>query len=130
MVDDAAMNAKVESAMELVRVLDSEGQPPRAALWVRPNERAGWKLWLLPNRSAQPSDVQEAFLSLARILSRHRAQIPGLDLEDIEIVDDAHKTVQGFLNMFSVEGVNSVRIANCVFNDMRLPEAIVLRLVS
>jgi hypothetical protein len=116
----------VTAGTNLLKVLDKEGVTPRAAMWVHNRETDTWRLWVVPAKS--DTDKRQFYRRIAEAMSKHRAQVEGLDISDTEYVLDTHPAIKALSRMFRVEGTSSIHVSENMLNGFYLPDGIILRM--
>ena len=130
MVEDALVNADVQAGQILVGLLDDEGMRPKAALWVYSNDHDRWRLWILPGINKEGDNPREIYSRIARVISKNRAKLQGIDIGDIEVLGPGNRAIAALSKLFHIEGISNVRLSSNRLNDIFLPDAIILRMAS
>lgn len=121
-MDQAAL---VNDGLKLVRWLDDTEIKPRAAMWVYNSETDTWRLWIVPGKKVEN---MEFYLTLSKIISEHRDEIPSFDVSLAELKSDTHPAVSGVAKLVHMPGLGSAHLSNNMFNGFYLPDGIVLRM--
>lgn len=119
-------NILVSSGHALVKALDDAGLQPRLAMWVHKTDTDTWKLWIVPPTGAK--DKQDFYRRVAHAVSKHRAELGGIDASDIEMVLDTHPAVKGLKVFLKAPGLGSIHFSGNMFNGFYLPDGIILRI--
>lgn len=120
-------NSLVSSGHALIKALDAAGLPPRIAIWVHSSDTDTWKLWIVPPDTIK--DKHEFYRTIAQIIAKHRVEVGGLVVSDIEMILDSHPAMQGLGRFIYVPGLNNVHFRGNLFNGFYLPNGIILRSV-
>ena len=126
MGQDALVMPNVAAGKKLVQFLDNTGIRPRVALWVHEREADRWRLWIVPAK--EQTDQREFYRQVVDVVSKHRAELSGLEASDTELISDSHPAIQGLGKFIRVEDGAEIRFASSVFNGYFLPDAIILRM--
>jgi hypothetical protein len=118
-------NVLVSGGQAVVKALDSEGIPPRVAMWVHNTDTDTWKLWIVP--PAGMKDKHEFYRRVAAIISKHRTDFGGIDTSDTEMVLDSHPAMKGLRKFIKAPGLGSIYFSGNRFNGFYLPDGIILR---
>lgn len=116
----------VKAGQEIVRLLDQTKIKPRAAVWVFNPDNDIWRLWIVATKKKQ--DQREFYRLLSESVTNNRDSLQGIDVSDIELVDESHPAIQGLQGFISVEGLSDVHMSNNTFNGFYLPDGIILRM--
>jgi hypothetical protein len=116
----------VKAGHLIVTALDDLKTPPRAAMWVNKSDIDAWKLWLVPHGSMK--DTREFYRRIAEIVTKHRAQMGGIDASDAEMVAADHPLMKAMSRIIRMEGLGDAQFSNSVFNGYYLPDGVVLRM--
>ena len=128
MVDASMVNA--EAGDRLVRLMDRAGEPPLAALWVYSGDHERWRLWLVPRTGARASQIAENYLKIAQLMNRNQDELAGLDIGDIEFVDNQHPAIAGLSKALRIDGLGRVPMHARLMGDYYLPDSIVMRMAG
>ena len=118
-------NTLVSSGHALLKRLDAAGLQPRLAMWVHNTEMDTWKLWLVPPTGVL--DKQDFYRQVAQIVSKHRAELGGIDVSDTEMILDTHPAVRGLKAFIKAPGLGNISFSGNRFNGFYLPDGIILR---
>jgi hypothetical protein len=116
----------VNAGHTIVKALDTAGIPPRAAMWVHNTDTNAWKLWIVPHASVK--DKRDFYRRIADIVSKHRAELGGIDASDTELVSDEHPAIRGLRVILKMPGLGAARFTDNRFNGFFLPDGIILRM--
>ena len=119
-------NTLVSAGHALVKALDATGLKPRLAMWVHATDTDTWKLWIVP--PAGLTDKQEFYRRVSVVITKHRADLGGIDASDTEMVLDSHPAVRGLRGFMRMPGLGSTYFSGNRFNDYYLPDGIILRI--
>jgi hypothetical protein len=128
MVDASLVN--VEAGDRLVRLMDHAGEPPLAALWVYSADHERWRLWLVPRTGARTNQIKENYLKIAELMSENWDELLGLDIGDIEFVENLHPAIAGLSKSLRIEGLGRVPLHGQLIDGYYLPESIVMRMAG
>ena len=117
-------NTLVSSGHALVKAMEAAGFRPRVAMWVHNTDIDTWKLWLVP--PAGHKDKADFYRRIAQIVSKHRAELGGIDASDTEMVLDSHPAMQGLGRFMKSPGLGNIRFSGNRFNGFYLPDGIIL----
>ena len=115
----------VAGGQALVRELAKIGFPPRVAMWVHFAETDTWKLWIVP--AAPITDMRQFYRQVAEIVTKHRADLGGIDASDTEMIPETHPAMKGLRRFLRASGLTSVHFPGNRFNGYYLPDGIILR---
>ena len=116
----------VKSGHVLVKALDAQNLPPRAAVWVHNTDTDTWKLWLVPDPALK--DQRAFYRTLSAIVSKNRDQLGDIDASDVELVADDHPAINGLKAFIKMPGLGDAHLSNNRLNGFFLPDGIVLRM--
>jgi hypothetical protein len=119
-------NVLVTAGTNLLRVLDQEAYAPRAAIWVHNPETNTWRLWIVPAKNT--TDKRQFYRKVAEAISKHKDEIPTIDVSDTEFVIETHPAITALSKAFRVEGTSSIFLSNTMLNGYYLPDGIILRM--
>ncbi|KEQ54488.1 hypothetical protein [Sphingobium chlorophenolicum] len=119
-------NTLVKEGQCLVRYLDEGKVKPRGAVWVYSSDTETWRLWIVP--SAQITDKSEFYRLVSETISKHRVEMPTLDIGSVELKSADHPVVQGLGKFLHMEGLGAATFSNNRFNGFFLPDGVVLRM--
>lgn len=119
-------NVLVSDGHALIKLLDADGAPPRAAMWVYAPDTDTWKLWLVPSRGL--TDQREFYRRVSAIISLHRDQFSAIDAGDVQMLADSHPAIAALAKMFGVPGISDTRIAGNTLNGFYVPDGILMRM--
>lgn len=118
-------NLLVINGQALVRALDADGLVARLVMWVHASDTDTWKLWMVAPVGMQ--DKREFYRRLAEVVSRHRAEVGGIDAGDVEMIPDTHPAVQGLRRFVKAPGLATIQFSGNTFDGYYLPDGIILR---
>lgn len=113
----------VKTGHTLVDFLDQTSVKPRGAMWVHNPDNDIWRLWIVSQKGTKEP---EFFRVLADTISKHRDELPGLDISSVELVDETHPAIQGLARFARVEGHSVIQVSNNTFDGFFLPDGIIL----
>ncbi len=116
----------VGAGHKLIDVFSAENMSPRAAMWVYLPDADVWKLWIVP--PAEISDKLEFYKRAAKVISKHRDEVGGLNATDIQFVAENHPIMKGLAPMYRVTGNNEIRVTSTMLNGYYLPDGIILHM--
>lgn len=116
----------VDSGHQLIELLEREGLPPRAVMWVSNPDTNTWKLWVVPHNSL--SDKREFYRKISSLISKNRDTLHDLDGSDVEMIQDDHPAMKPLRMMFNITGKSFGRISNNRVNGFYIPDGIILRM--
>lgn len=119
-------NILVTEGQKLVAYLDQSKLRPRGAVWVYSSDSDSWKLWIVP--SSEVTDKREFYRLVAQAITRHRSELPSLDVGLVEFKDANHPIVQGLGRILHMEGIGAATFSNNRLNGLLLPDGVVLRM--
>jgi hypothetical protein len=117
--------ALVITGQELVKLLDKTTVKPRAALWVSKPDNDTWRLWLVPQKGV---DHHEFYRLVSHAISNNRSALHGIDISDVELIQDSHPAIQGLKTMMRMSGLGSAFLSNNKVNGYYLPDGVLLRM--
>ncbi|MDP3633587.1 hypothetical protein [Phenylobacterium sp.] len=110
----------------LIKLLDSDGAPPRAAMWVHAPDTDTWKLWLVPYKGL--TDQRDFYRRISAIISLHRDQFSAIDAGDVQMLSDSHPAISALSRMFGMIGLSDARIVGNTLNGFYVPDGILMRM--
>jgi hypothetical protein len=116
----------VKEGQNLIRHLDESKAKPRGAIWVYSSDSDTWRLWIVPSKEV--SDKSEFYRIVSETISKHRSEMPGLDVSSIEFQKADHPAIVGLGRFLRMEGLGSAHFSNNRFNGFFLPDGVVLRM--
>ncbi len=118
-------NILVSCGHTLIKALDDDGTPPRAAMWVHNTDTDTWKLWIVPH---QPTpDKHDFYRRIAKIITENRATFGDINASDTEMIDEAHPAMRSLRRLIKAPGLGSISSSGNVVDGFYLPEGIILR---
>lgn len=115
----------VSEGSKIVGWLDQTAVKPRAAMWVYNSETDKWRLWIVPSGEM---DKLEFYLSVSKVISEHRDEIPTFDISLVEFKSAKHPAVTGLGQLLHLDGLGAAHLSSNMINGLLLPEGIVLRM--
>jgi hypothetical protein len=116
----------VKAGHLIVSEMTSAGHTPKAAVWVHATDTDTWKFWIVSPKSL--TDKREFYRILSSIVSKHRAELGGVDAADAELISDSHPAIRGMRGTFKVAGGSAIFVKDCVLNGFFVAEAIILEM--
>jgi hypothetical protein len=116
----------VKEGQRLLNYLDEGKTKPRGAMWVYSSDSDTWKLWIVP--AQEVTDKLEFYRLVAQTMTRHRTELPSLDVGLVEFKRSDDPAVHGLGRLLHMEGTGAATIANNSFNGYLLPDGVVLRM--
>ncbi|TQF37515.1 hypothetical protein UNPF46_19190 [Bradyrhizobium sp. UNPF46] len=110
----------------LVELLTQNKMAPRAALWVVNPESNIWRLWIVP--SVDIKDKHEFYRRAAEIISKHRTELPDLEISDLEFLQEKHPAIQALKKLTKVTGGGTVSLQSSTLNGFYLPDSLILEM--
>lgn len=120
MVEDEIVNSELATAIRLVDLLDRDGFPVDAAVWVIDDEGSG-RLYLVPRQRSQ-SNLQDT-IRVARTMSDHKEELPARHDVRYSIVDAQNPIIQAVQSAAVTRG----RVRGVFKNGTYVSNAYVLR---
>lgn len=115
----------VASGHALVQRLDETIVRPRGAMWVHNPDNDIWRLWIVGQKGIKEP---EFYRIVADAISKNRANLPGLDISSVELVDEAHPAIRGMRGFMRMDGLGSAYVSNNTMNGFFMPDGIILRM--
>ena len=121
--------AEITQGENLIRVLDKEGFPVTAALWLYSSDDESWKLVIAsPEGKVQ---IQKKYLDVATIAAKYRNEDCNiLDLNRISIIDDGEPFIAALKLAIRADGINQIRFSNNVINGIFVEDALIYRMAA
>jgi hypothetical protein len=122
------VDANVEQATMLIKLLDETELDVHSALWMYYPEKEQWKL-IIATPMIEQKGPQKAYTVVQKILADHR-ELSGLSLQDIALVSDKNsRLIHTLRNMIQTgKTINNIRFSKNVINGEYFDDAIILRL--
>jgi hypothetical protein len=120
------VDVDIESGTELIRTLDREKFPIKAALWLYDTEDSDWKL-IISTPLVDEKGPRYGYKIIQRILSHNLDNI-NMSLADISLVSPRNPLIQTLESWMKIENVDSpLRLSRNVLNGIYIDEARIYR---
>jgi len=116
----------VDGGHALIDLLDADGTPPRAVVWIINNEADTRKLWVVPHKSV--TDLREFYRRISTLVSAKRSAVHGLEASDVEMIKEDHPAITGLKFVARAPGKQVIQLTRGKFNGFFLPDSIILRM--
>jgi hypothetical protein len=114
----------VDAGHQLMTLLEQDGIPVRAAVWMYSADTNTWKLWIVPHTSI--TEKRDFYRRVATIISKNRTVLQGLDASDVEMIESNHPAMRALRSLFHVTKKSSVHLSNNLIGGVYLQDAIIL----
>ena len=118
----------LEKSEALVKHLDSNGLPVRAALWLYQSDAERWRFVLAFREKRK--DYTTFYRDLAEAVNSSKNSEDLLDLSKVDVVDPESPLVANLSKVLRMDGMGRARFTNNRINGILLEDALIFRMAA